>query len=197
MPPVIDYYYTPISGFAYLGEPRLRDIARRAGVAIVYKPVDIGRLFSAVGTVPPVKQSPARLAYREADMSRWAERLNMPLNPKPAFWPTDAWTASYAVIAADLLGDDPAPLSFALLEAVWARDLDIADPAVICDCATRAGLDAGRLVEYAGDPQVAARFTGYTDEAIAGGVIGSPSYRFGESLFWGQDRLDFVENALS
>ena len=87
MTDVIDYYYAPVSGYAYLGEQRLVDIAKKHHVELRFKPVDIMTVFSKAGTVPPPKQSAARLQYRLTDLQRTADLLGLPINPKPKYWP--------------------------------------------------------------------------------------------------------------
>ncbi|TVQ57370.1 MAG: 2-hydroxychromene-2-carboxylate isomerase [Rhodobacteraceae bacterium] len=196
MPAVIDYYYTPISGFAYLGEPRLRALAAEAGATIFYRPVDIARVFAAAETTPPARQSAARLSYRREDMARRAAAAGLPLNPEPAFWPVDPGLAA-RVIAAAALGDaDPGVVSFALLKAVWAEDRNLADPQQVAAVLGAAGVGVD-LLDAAGRPEAAAAVAANTEAAIAAGVFGSPTYVVAGARFWGQDRLDDLARALA
>ncbi len=191
----IEYFYAPLSGFAYLGEPRLRDIAAAAGARIAYRPVDIGKVFAATETVPPFRQSAARLTYRKLDLARRAAALGLPVNPSPAFWPVDGGLAARVIMAAALRGDDPGPVSFAFLRAVWAEERDIADPAHAAAILSDAGLDAG-LLAAADAPEAAAAVAANTEAAIAALVFGSPTYVLAGERFWGQDRLDDLARAL-
>lgn len=185
----IDYFYSPISGYAYLGEPRLREIARSAGAWLHYRPMDIVRVFAATDTTPPFKQSEARLSYRREDLARKAGSLGLSINVVPRHWPTDATLASRVIAAAAIKGHDPGPVSFALLSAVWADELDIAHPDHVADALTRADLDAGALLAAAEAPDAAAAIAVNTEAAIAARVFGSPTFIVNGERFWGQDRL--------
>lgn len=192
----IDYFYTPISGYAYLGEPRLREIAKAAGARLRYRPMDIVRVFAATDTVPPFKQSDARLSYRREDLARKARMLGLPINVAPRHWPTNASLASRVIAAIALEGNDPGAASFALLSAVWADELDIAQPDHIAHALSRAGLDGTALIAAAEAPEAAAAVAGNTEAAIAARVFGSPTYVVEDERFWGQDRLDDLANRL-
>lgn len=193
-PPVIEYFYAPISGFAYLGEPRLRAIAAAAGAAIRYRPVDIGQVFAASETTPPAKQSAARLSYRNEDMARWARRLGMPLNATPKHWPAPVDLACRCVVGAESVAADVGAASFAILKAVWVEDRNIADPGDLRAALDGAGLDGAAILEAAEGAGPAA--AEHTRDAIAARVFGSPTYVVAGERFWGQDRLSFVAEAL-
>lgn len=186
----IDYFYSPISGYAYLGEPRLREIARSSGALLHYRPMDIVRVFAATDTTPPFKQSDARLSYRREDLARKARTLGLPINVAPRHWPTDATLASRVIAAAAIRGHDPGPVSFALLSAVWADELDIAEPHQVEQALTRADLDAASLLEAAESAEAAQAVAANTEAAIAARVFGSPTFLVGGERFWGQDRLE-------
>jgi 2-hydroxychromene-2-carboxylate isomerase len=190
---MIDYYYTVISGFAYLGEAELARIASRANAPIRYLPVDMARVFDAAGSVAPARQSPARRAYRDCELGRWARRRGLPLNLTPQHRPVPPHDASRAVHAAARLGLDPAPLSAALLRAVWAQDDNIADPAALARIVERTyAAAASSILQAAAGQEVARLYEEATASAISAGVIGSPSYIVDGEMFFGQDRLDFV-----
>ena len=191
------HYFSPMSGFAYLGFAELCALASRHGAELDHRPVDIARVFAAVDTIAPARQSPARLAWRRTDMMRWAQRRALPLNPAPRCWPVDATLAACAIIAAQSLKAEAAPFIEALLAAVWAHDENIASDSVIAAHAQACGLDAAKILAGAASPEVRAIYEGNTDAAIAQGVIGSPTMRLGEENFFGQDRLDFLEAELA
>lgn len=197
MKPVIDYFYAPISGFAYLGEPRLREIAERWGAVIRYRPVDIARVFAASETTPPFAQSDARLSYRLEDLARWGKYLGLPINPKPAHWPAPVDLACRAIAATDLLGLCAGQASFAMLKAVWVEEQNIGEPEAVRAALDAAHLDASRILTEAESPAARARVEADTEAAIAARVFGSPTYVVEGERFWGQDRLDFVEAALA
>ncbi len=191
------HFFSPMSGYAYLGIGALCAIADRRRASLVHKPIDVVRLFAAVDTTPPAKQSPARMNWRRTDMSRWANRRGLPVNAQPRHWPINASLASRAIIAAQASGLGASALAQAILSAVWARDLDISRPEVIAALARECGLDDERLLALAQAPEAMAEFNANTDEAIALGVVGSPTYLVAGDMFFGQDRLDFVEEALA
>jgi 2-hydroxychromene-2-carboxylate isomerase len=191
------HYFSPMSGFAYLGFAELRAMAKRHGAEVDHRPVDIARVFAAVDTIAPARQAPARLAWRRTDMMRWAQRRNLPLNAIPKHWPVDATLASCAIIAAQGMAADAAPFIDAILSAVWARDEDIANENTIAALAQDCGHDAAKVLADARSDAVRAAYDANTQDAIAHGVIGSPTMRLGDESFFGQDRLDFVEAELA
>lgn len=185
-------YFSPQSGFAYLGHDRLCRIAAEQGASILWRPVDIAKVFAESGTTSPAKQSPVRLAYRRADMARCAEALGLPLNPVPPFWPVNTILACRMIVAAERSGADVAAYAGAVFRAIWTRDMDISASDTLTLLASELGLDGDRLARLADGPEAAETLERYTAEAIAAGVFGSPTYVIGGERFWGQDRLDFV-----
>jgi len=193
----IDYYFSVFSSFAYLGDAAFHRLAEATGARIVYKPMDIMRVFAASETTPPIKQSEARRRNRENELKRWAERRGVPINLKPKHWPVPAAPASCAVLAAQGLGLDAGALSSAFLRAVWTEDEDISDAQTIERIVTKAfQADAVRVLATADERATADLFEATTNEAIAAGVFGSPTFVINGELFFGQDRLDFVAERL-
>lgn len=190
--PSVACYFSPQSGFAYLGHDRLSRIAAEHGASILWRPVDIAKVFAESGTTSPAKQSPVRLAYRRADMARCAEALGLPLNAKPPFWPVNTIPACLMIIAAERSGADAATYIGAVFRAIWTRDMDIAATETLTRIADELGLDGAALARLAETPDIAGILEGYTAEAVAAGVFGSPTYVIDGELFWGQDRLDFA-----
>ena len=191
------HYFSPLSGFAYLGFAELCAVAKRHGVEVDHRPVDIARVFASVDTIAPARQAPARLAWRRTDMARWAQRRALPLNVIPKHWPVDATLASCAMIAAQSLCADATPFISEILSSVWARDEDIANEDTIAALAQACGLDATKIIPDARSNAVRAAYDANTQDAIAQSVIGSPTMRIGEENFFGQDRLDFVDAELA
>jgi len=194
----VDYYFTPISPFVYLGHARFVEIARRHGASIAVKPVNLGQVFPVSGGLPLSKRAPQRQAYRLVELKRWSHNLGVPLNPTPAHFPVSADLAARFVLAALEQSVDAAlALAFAQGRALWAEDRNIADAATLAAIATAQGLDAVALDERANAPDIAMRYAVLTQEAIDRGVFGAPTYVCGGELFWGQDRLDFLDRALA
>ena len=194
---IVDYYFAPISGYAYLSHAAFLDLARDVGAAIRYRPVEIGRVFAASGTTPPAAQSEARRTYRTEDQARIAAERGLAIAGQPAHWPTDARPACRAIVAAGRVGADQGQAAFACLRAVWAEDRDIADARQLGEALAAAGLPAAGIVAEADTPEVHAEAERLTDEAIAAGVFGSPTYVVAGERFWGQDRLPALRRRLS
>lgn len=193
----VDYYYSLISPWTYLGDARLARIAADAGAVLNYRPVDLGKIFPVSGGLPLAKRAPQRRAYRLLELGRWRERLGIRLTLEPRYFPADESLAARVVIAARQAAADAGRLSNAILRAVWAEERDIADAETLAAICAENELDAATLLAAAETEAVAHEYAANTDEAIARGVFGAPSYVYRDELFWGQDRLDFLERALA
>jgi len=136
----VDYYFTPVSPFTYLGHARFVAIARARHATIGVKPVDLGRVFPVSGGLPLRQRAPQRQAYRLVELKRWSSFLQMPLNPQPAHFPVPADLAAKWVLAVLERGTQPA-LDFtgALGRAIWAEDRNIADRDTLAAIATTLG----------------------------------------------------------
>ncbi len=196
MAKVIDYYLSLMSPWSYLGAARFADILRRAGATAVCKPVDFGRIFPASGGLPLGKRAPQRQAYRMMELRRWRDRLGIDLNLEPRYFPTAESLAAGVVIAARDSGAEVLELSAAILRAVWAEERDIAEPETLRALAGELGLDGDRLLDAAASDEVRRAYEAGTEEAIARGVFGAPTYILEDEIFWGQDRLDFLARSL-
>ena len=195
----VDYYFTPQSPWTYLGHQRFAEIAKTAGVAIRVLPVDLGgRVFPISGGLPVGQRAPQRQAYRFVELQRFSDYLKAPLNLKPRYFPVSGDDAARLIIAVDLHdGSDAAmKIAGAIFAAVWVQQRHIADEKVLAQLLAECGLDAARL-EQSHSQAVAERYDAHTDEAIAAGVFGAPSYVVDGEIFWGQDRLDFLERKLA
>lgn len=185
------------SDWAYLGADRLEQIADRHNATVRYLPVDLPQVYARTGGVLLPKRAPERQAYRVAELKRWCKRLGIHVNPAPRFMCPDATLASRVVIAANKEGAHVASLHKAILAAQWCEERDISDPATLRDILVSQSLDANRLMSIAELPETAETYQGNTDAAVAAGVFGSPSYVYRDELFWGQDRLDFLEECVA
>ena len=193
----IDYYFWINSDWAYLGADRLVDLAERHGATVVHKPVDLLDVYARTGGIPLPERSKERQSYREAELRRWSKKLSIPLNITPRYMCPNGDLASRFTIAADQLGYSIAPLYKAILHAQWCSEQDISDPAVLTTIATGLNMPAAAIIEHAQTSGVEQSYRRNTDEAVAVGVFGSPTYVVGGELFWGQDRLEFLEDALA
>ncbi|RQV69622.1 2-hydroxychromene-2-carboxylate isomerase [Burkholderia cenocepacia] len=193
----IDYYYWINSDWAYLGNDRLEEIASRHGAELNYLPVDLPHVYSRTGGVLLSQRSKERQSYREVELARWCKKLEIHVNPTPRFMCPNGDLASCVVIAAKLAGLRLAPLSQAILRAEWVDEQDISSEATLARIIDSVGYDSLNLLIDARAPTVTTEYRSYTQRAISAGVFGSPSYVFDGEVFWGQDRLEFLDTALA
>jgi carboxymethylenebutenolidase len=192
----VTVYYSLGSPWTYLGWQRFRELAAQAGATARYKPVRMADVFKVSGGLPLGQRAPQRQAYRMMELRRWREQLGVPLNLEPRFFPVDDSLAACMVVAQGQRGGDMGALSGAILQAVWADERNIADPATLAAIAAEQGLDGKALLAAAGEPAAGAGYQANTEAAVAAGVFGAPTFVIGDEVFWGQDRLDFVARAL-
>ena len=193
----IDYYFWMNSDWAYLGADRLEALADRRGVVVQYKPVDLPNVYSRTGGILLKHRARERQGYRVTELQRWCRKLGFHINPHPAYMCPDADLASCIVIAAGLRGLPVAPLYKAILHAEWCEERDISSEMTLREILHQQGLDSDALLHDSRTSDVVQRYRGYTDEAVSVGVFGSPSYVYRGELFWGQDRLDMLEEAIA
>lgn len=193
----IDYYISLNSPWTYLGSRRLEEIVQAHRVEVRVKPVDFATIFPSTGGLPLAKRAPERQAYRLVELARWREVRGLPLNLHPKFFPAAEGTAACAVIAAGEAGGDPLKLAHAILRAVWAEERNIADPGTLDALADETGHQGPDITAKAADEEVRRKYRDLTAEALAAGVFGAPTYIFAGEMFWGQDRLDFLDRALA
>jgi 2-hydroxychromene-2-carboxylate isomerase len=198
MAPVIDYWFATISPWTWLGHERLVALARAHGAAVRVRPVDFGRIFAASGGLPLGQRAPQRQAYRLVELQRWSAWLGVPLNLHPKHFPVPGDAAARLILAVAAHDGEDAALGFTgrVLRAVWVEERDISNTDHLALLLAEAGLHARRLAD-AGAPGIQARYDELTQQAIAANVFGAPSYVVDGEIFWGQDRLDFLERRLA
>ena len=199
MPSPIDYYIAPQSPWAYLGHERFTRVAADAGAAVRVLPVDLGgKIFPVSGGLLLGQRAPQRQAYRLVELARWRDFLRLPLNVKPKFFPVPADDAARLIIAVDQADGPTAAmrLTGAVLKAVWAQERDIGNAATRAELLAECGL-APQRADAALAPAVQATYERYTQQAIDAKVFGAPSYCVDGEIFWGQDRLDFLQRRLA
>ncbi len=195
----VEYYFVPVSPWTYLGHARFAAIAAATGATVRVLPVDIGgRVFPVSGGLPLAKRPPQRQAYRLLELKRFSEQLGMPLNLHPKHFPVPPDDAARLIIAVDMNDGSAAAMKLtgALLTAVWAEERNIADAAVLSALLAEQGLPTDRLTASRAEA-VQQRYDADTQRAIDMGIFGAPSYVIDGEIFWGQDRLDFVQRRLA
>jgi 2-hydroxychromene-2-carboxylate isomerase len=197
MPKIVDYFFTAVSPWTYLGGARLEAMVRKHGATLRYKPCDYGKVFPVSGGLPVGQRPKQRQAYRLMELERWRDHLGIKLNIHPKHFPVPSDFASRTIVAAKQSGADPGTLANALLRAVWAEERDVSDRATVAAICDENGLDGTALTEAADGAAARAEFDANTAEAIERQVFGAPTYIYRDRLYWGQDRLDFLERALA
>jgi 2-hydroxychromene-2-carboxylate isomerase len=195
----IDYYASLNSPWTHLGAARIEALAAKHGATLRIHPVDFGTIFPASGGLPLPKRAPQRQAYRLMELQRWRDFLGIPINVQPKFFPASETLSAACVIALrETMGDKPAiALAHRVLRAVWQDEKNPGDPAVLAALIAEIGLGADAVMKLGADPRWTTRRTADTRAALDRGVFGAPSYVIGDEIFWGQDRLDFVDRALA
>lgn len=194
----VNYYLAPSSPWTYLGHARFTSIVHAANVNVRLFPVDLGgKVFPATGGLPVGQRSAQRQAYRLVELRRFSEHLGMALNLHPKFFPVNADPAAKLIVAVqEKEGQDAAlTLTERILSAVWVREENIAEPKTLETALHQVGLSAA-LLGLINEPWVQQLYDQNTIQAIELGVFGSPSYVVDQEIFWGQDRLDFLEKRL-
>ena len=194
----IEYYYGIPSPFAYLGSSRFQSIAKEYDAEIIEKPCDlVGGIFAKTGGLPVPQRSSQRQKYRLDELKRWSEFLNIKININPKFFPPkDPHLPAKFTIAANLLG---AKVVFGheLLKQLWSEEKDISDEKNIEFVSNNLQINFKELSELAKSEKVSKIYQDNTEEAVEKNVFGAPTYIYNNELFWGQDRLDFLERALN
>ncbi|MCT7374496.1 2-hydroxychromene-2-carboxylate isomerase [Chelativorans salis] len=197
MSKTIDYYMTALSPFSYLGHQALRAVAQKHGVSLKVKPVSLMGLFENSGAVPPAKRPPVRQRYRFLELQRVADYRGMPINPKPRYWPVNPALADQTIIALVEAGHDPLGYVAQVFAALWVNEEDIADRAVLAAHLRAEGFDSEVILPAANKPETAAIRARNTEEAIAADAVGVPAYVLNGEVFWGQDRIEYLDHALA
>ena len=195
----IDYYLSLVSPWTYLGHQRLVDMAAEHDAEISIWPVDFSQIFPQTGGLPLPKRAPARQSYRMQELKRWREFLNIPLTLEPKYFPADDRLAAGIVIALREQGELAAAIRFAgaVLTAVWVQERNIADHDTLVAIAAENGLDGTALLTESQQQKYTAQIRQDSEAALERGVFGAPSFVVDKQLFWGQDRLDFVQRLLA
>ena len=195
--PTVDYFFAPQSPWTYLGHPRFAQLVISHELHLRIKPVDLGKVFAVSGGLPLSQRPAQRRAYRLVELERFGRALGMTIHLQPKFFPVAGDPAARLIIAVDAAHGPLAAMQLcgAIFAAVWAQERDIANPTVLADLLQEQNLPASCL-DAAQSPSVQERYDAYTQEAIDAGVFGAPTYMVNGEMFWGQDRLDFVAQAL-
>jgi 2-hydroxychromene-2-carboxylate isomerase len=192
----ITCYFTTVSPWAYIGHAPFVAIAREHDLAVDWRPVNLGEIFPETGGLPLAKRPPARQRYRMLELQRWREKRGLNFSLHPKHWPFDCALADCSIIALAQSGKDPASYIGSVFKAAFEEERDCADEQVLSDILRTSGHDAQSIIAAARSPEIEAAYKGNIADALAAGVFGSPTYVLDGELFWGQDRLELLDDAL-
>jgi 2-hydroxychromene-2-carboxylate isomerase len=196
MPQPVEFFFDVGSPTSYLAWTQLPALCEQAGVPLIYRPMLLGAVFQATGNASPVAV-PAKGRYMAQDMARYARRYGVDFRMNPHF-PINTLTLMRAAVGVQL----QSPQRFdaylgAVFTALWVDGLNLNDPDVTARVWDASGLGAIQLLAWANDAATKSALRATTEEAVARGVFGAPTCFVGDQMFFGQDRLDFVRQALS
>ncbi len=193
----VEYYFSILSPFAYLGSERFAALVKRFNVEVIEKPLDlVGSIFPNTGGLPVPKRHPARQKYRLLELTRIADKLRLPINKQPKYFPPkDPHLPAKFVIASNKMGNK---LNFGneCLKYLWSLEKDISDLKTLQEICEKLSLTFKEVKETALTDNVRLEYEKNSEDAIKNSVFGAPSYVFNNEIFWGQDRLDYLEDAL-
>lgn len=193
----IDYYFSAVSPWAYIGHAPFMEIAKRHDLEINYKPVFLGRVFAETGGLPLAQRHPARQRYRMLELQRWREKRGLSFNLQPKHWPFDVSLVDRVVIALVAGGKDPDAFLRLAYAAVWEQERNLSDRDVLHELLGKANFDGPSVMEIAEGNTAEAFYAINLENAVASDVFGSPSYVLDGEVFWGQDRLELLDHALT
>jgi len=194
----IEYFYSAHSAFAYIGSKRVIEISREKNCRLVHRPVELRAVVDAAGGQPTADRTVAHINYFFGrEIERWAELRKVAIvDFRPTYHDKPLDLSNGMLIAAIEQGADIDTLSHALLEAHWRDDADLDSRDALAAAATAAGIDPAPLLDAALTPEIQAIHKANTDEAIARGIFGSPTYFVDGDMFYGQDHLEMLERAI-
>ena len=196
MKKTVEFFFDVGSPTTYLAWTQLPELCAQADAALVYRPMLLGGVFQATGNASPALIA-AKGRYMNDDMDRYAKRYGVPLRPNP-FFPINTLTLMRGAAGVQLRMPERLPDYLrAVFNAIWVDALNMNDPAVAAQALRDAGFDPAAFMALVGDAEVKATLRATTEEAVARGAFGAPTMFVGTAMFFGQDRLDFVREALA
>jgi 2-hydroxychromene-2-carboxylate isomerase len=195
MTQTVEFYFDVGSPASYLAWTQLPGLAAEAGATVAFKPMLLGGVFQAAGNRSPT-EVPAKGRYIMGELERFAQRYRVPFSQNPYF-PINTLTLMRGATGVQMR-EESRFVSYvdAVYRAIWVDAMNMNDPAAVSQVLQAAGFDAAALVALAAEPEVKDRLKAVTQDAVARGVFGAPTFFVGGQMYWGQDRLDFVREAL-
>ena len=197
MAATVDYYLSTVSPWAYIGHDAFHDVVERHDVAVNYKPMELLEVFDTTGTARLPDRPQARKDYRMLELQRWRVKRGLSFNLQPANWPFPFQTADRMVIAAVESGNNPAGFMRNVFKGIWEEQKNFAEEAELVAAADAAGLSGADVLASAKADAAQAIYDANTKGFMAINGFGAPTYVVNGEIFWGQDRIDLLEDALS
>ena len=193
----VEYYYSVASPYAYLGVKKFQEIVKKYSLEVIEKPIDlVGTVFAEAGGTPVPKRHPSRQKYRLVEIERFGNKLNININKQPKFFPpADPHKAALFTIASIKSG---LSIDFGkeVLTKLWSEEKDISQDLVLEEVCNKFKLNFNEIKTAANSEEIKSIYLSNSNDAIAQGVFGAPSFIMNNELFWGQDRLDFLEDKI-
>jgi len=196
MPRQIDYYFSLLSPWAYIGHKLFQEVVATHDLTVRHKPVVLIDLFSETGGLPLPKRHPVRQRYRMVELQRWRDKRGLGFKLQPAHWPFNVRLADGLVIAAIEAGHNPDPFLRRAFAAIWEDELDLGDEATLVRLADQSALPGQALLERSRSNDIEKIYEQNRQDALAADVFGSPAYVLDGEVFWGQDRIELLVDAL-
>ncbi len=193
----IDYYFSLNSPWSCLGHRLFNDLAIKHKLKVTYKPTPLGEVFSETGGLPLGQRHPVRQSYRWVELQRWRDKRGIALNFKPKYWPVPSTLAERCVIGLNQIHHDPNTFVTLAFKTIWEKELNLADDGIVATILSASGLNAADIIARANAAEADATYKKNRDDAIAAGVFGAPSYVIDGEVFWGQDRLELLDDMLA
>ncbi|MGO8738378.1 2-hydroxychromene-2-carboxylate isomerase [Rhodoblastus sp.] len=189
-------YFSLHSPWAYVGHGALQALVAKHDLRVDYRPVSLSQVFPESGGLPLAKRHPLRQNYRIVELQRWREKRSLNFHLHPKFWPFDPASADRIVCAITLAGVDPTPFISSAFASAFERQENVGDPETLAQILKDSGFEASWL-QRGESGEAENRYQRNLALALEAGVFGSPSYVLDGEVFWGQDRLDLLDDALT
>ena len=194
MQPIVEFFFDYGSPFSYLADTQLASLSQRTGATLRYRPMLLGAVLKATANSSPMAV-PAKGAYMGRELERWAKRYGVPFAPNPFPFRSNTLRLMRGATASQRLGTFE-PYHRAVFDAAWGNPQDLGEETVFQRLLVGAVIDPERLLRAIDEEDTKTALRKTTDEAVERGVFGAPTFFVGEEMFWGNDRLDWVEQAL-
>ena len=192
------FYMVAASPWSYFSFPRLTSIINSYNININIKPIDLFKIFKEQGIKLVSERPKAIQINRINELKRWKKFLNIDMNIEPKFFPVNPLQSSKLILAASINElEEKKPKTFKLskrlAEAVWVKDEDIANEDTLVSIANDCGFNGIQLYSESNEKKIISLLEKNTSEALEKNIFGVPSFIYDNEIYWGQDRIDFLE----